>query len=767
MKKQFLASGWEISFIHPSPFPGPRHPDAVTLPAVVPGNAAVDLMRAGILPDLFTGARVELAKEWERTDFTYSTAFSVAAGDLGKKLSLVFEGVDTAARIVLNGNEIGFIDNMFIPHTMEVSGKVREQNTLLVHIENPIGYSARLAEEHGFDGVELSHLWDHEALYLRKAQHMFGWDIAPRILIGGIWRPVHLDIHEETELKPEEFYFHTLKVDRQKNEAELGFQWAVGLDPKTDWRQYAIHVRGVCDGTIFEHRFGIHFTHGKETITIPNPRLWWPRGCGKADLYDVEISLLYQGRKVDSHSFRLGIRTLHLDFHEDAHSRDHDLFAFVCNGEKIFVRGSNWVPADALHGKDAERIPKILEMFADTHCNMVRVWGGGVYEDEVFFDQCDELGLMVWQDFMLGCAFYPQNEYFQNVMRKEAGVIVKKLRNHPSLALWAGDNEIDSFLYWRYQGLPSVLPSQNTISRSVLKEVVARFDPCRNYLPSSPFLSDSHFAARRDDLSPEQHLWGPRGYFKADFYAKHTALFASEIGYHGCPAKKSLEKFLSPGKVWGSYNNDEWRLHASDFTGRADSPMKERNLLMRNQIRHFFGDSVDLNDLDSFINSSQCTQAEAKKFFIEMFRSHKEKRTGIIWWNMCDGWPQFSDAVVDYYFEKKLAYDFIKRSQEPVCLMFREPENGAVQLVAVNDTLEEIEGTYRVRDFEENEVAGGKFSIPPNGISVITALSAKVESPTFYLIEWESAGVSNKNHYCLGEAPFDYPTYQTWLKKMR
>lgn len=765
MKKISLDPGeWRLAFTHPETL------EPMECRAQVPGNAGAELIRAGILPDLYVGPNARLGKKWERTDFTYSTRFRVSPDELAKKITLVFEGVDTAARVFLNGDKIAFLENMFIPHRLDVSGKIRGDNELVVRIQNPIDYAAAQAERHGFDGVELSHLWNHEALYIRKAQHMFGWDIAPRLLFGGIWRGVSLLIHEPSELRPEEFYFYTIRVDREKNEARFAVQWALRLNPKTDWQKYSLRIQGECGTHSFEHAFSVSFTHGKETFTISEPKLWWPRGYGEANLYRTTVTLFYDGKIVDEMATRVGIRSLALDFHEDLADIQKNRFAFICNGEKVFAKGSNWIPADALHDRDSERIPKILDLFAESHCNMLRAWGGGVYEDETFFDRCDELGIMVWQDFMLGCAFYPQHRHFQDVIRNEAEVIVKKLRNHASLALWAGDNEIDQFLLWRYQGLTFIKPSQNILSREVLKDVVFRLDPCRHYLPSSPYLSDAGFAKGSDSFAPEQHLWGPRGWFKADFYAKNQAVFASEIGYHGSPARSSLEKFLNPGKVWGEYNNDEWRLHASDPLDRAESPMSRRNFLMRDQITHFFGDTANQKNFDDFVLASQCTQAEAKKFFIELFRSHKDKRSGILWWNVMDCWPQFSDAVVDYYFEKKLAFDFIRHSQEPVALMFREPRDGKIELVAVNDTLVKTQGEYRVVDEQGKILATGNYAVSENGLSILKTLSLskinKTKSPKLLLIEWTLAGETHRNHYCLGERPFDFAVYKSWLPKI-
>ena len=211
----------------------------------------------------------------------------------------------------------------------------------------------------------------------------------------------------------------------------------------------------------------------------------------------------------------------------------------------ILVKGSNWVPADAFHSRDAGRYEKILALFVDLECNMLRSWGGNVYEDDAFFEICDRNGIMVWQDFAMACAIYPQTPEFLEVMRQEAISVVRKLRNHPSLALWSGDNEVDVSYY--FNGLD---PAHNKITREVLPQVVFQCDPYRPYLPSSPYMSPEVIATGLTKLMPEDHLWGPRDYFKSSFYTEHTAHFVSEIGYHGCPGLSSIKRFVDEQHVW-------------------------------------------------------------------------------------------------------------------------------------------------------------------------------------------------------------------------
>lgn len=759
MHEILLDGEWKLAFRHP--LTGKQH----KIKATVPGNVAIDLMREKIIPDVYFGMNSLLTHKWERADFTYSTSFTAPELEKNEKLELLFEGIDTVAAIRLDGKKIAHVENMFIPHAIDITDAVKNGKKtyeLSVEIHNIMDYSAQRVKKWGMSGFEFCHLPVYEMLYARKAQHMFGWDIAPRILFGGVWRKVSLNIRAASGIIPGDFYFAVLDVDAGKKSARAEVSWGLSLDPDTEWNDYSLVIRGCCGNSKFEHEADLRFTHGKICFDIKNVKLWWPAGYGDPDLYDITLALQYRGRTVDTYKTRTGVRTVRLDINSDLNDSGKNRFAFIVNGIVIYAHGSNWVPADALHSCDEKRIPRILEMWKETNCNIIRCWGGGVYEDHSFFNICDEYGLLVWQDFMFGCSRYPQNDEFLSQVKHEAEIIVRRLRNHPSLALWAGDNEIDATFEWRRPG--GVPPSQNKISRAVLKKAVEYHDPHRPYLPSSPFIPDDFYFAKSGN-TPEQHLWGPRGYFKADFYAKNTARFASEIGYHGMPAKKSMGRFLSKNKVWGSYNNDEWIVHAADFTGKADGPMGERNHLMLNQVRHLFGNSVDVDNIDEFILASQITQAEAKKYFIEMFRAGKPERTGIIWWNMIDCWPQFSDAIADYYYEKKLAYHYIGRVQLPSAMMISEDRDGVLGIVGVNDTLKETESSWSVKDISSSElIASGKYGIEANG-RVFLGKIDRSKTLQFLLLEWEFKGVKHYNHYVNGDAPWNFNSYRQAMEK--
>jgi beta-mannosidase len=434
------------------------------------------------------------------------------------------------------------------------------------------------------------------------------------------------------------------------------------------------------------------------------------------------------------------------------------------------VRGTNWVPLDAFHSRDAGRLAEAMVLVDDLGCNMVRCWGGNVYESERFFDLCDEKGILVWQDFAFACCRYPQTAEFLERVRIEADSVVRRLRNHPALAIWCGDNEID--MAYLSEGLS---PENNRITREVLPAVLHRLDPFRAYVPSSPYAPPAVFQQKDPwRATPEQHLWGPRNYFKGPFYLTHSAHFIGEIGYHGCPNAESIRKFISPGQVWpqpGQWReNDEWLVHSvyhwqlTSSGGRAIN--RDRIQLMANQVHEMFGRIPD--DLETFVLASQITQAEAKKFFIESTRARKWATSGVLWWNVIDGWPQFSDAVVDYYFSKKLAYHYIWRAQRAVLVMLGESGSGGfLPVIACNDTRRPSVLDYRVWEADSSaEVAAGSFVLPPNQSWQIARIPTYASNQSLYLIEWEVDGQRFGNHYLAGSPPFGLERYLAWLQKI-
>lgn len=760
-----LCGAWSFAYSPVCPVPPPATAAAVRRaglslhPCLVPGALETDLEAIGELPELFHGLNILRAQDYERHHVWYARSFTLAEIPAGTDPQLVLEGLDCFAEVYLNGIKIASLGNMLVAHEISATGLRVGENELLVHLRPAVVE----AEQYEYPVALAALPVNQESLHVRKAPHMYGWDIMPRAVSAGIWRPVSVRFLPTARL--EDVYMETTALAAEATAADLILHYRARLKSSQDRDHWEIAVQGVCGTSTFTARRTLAFGFGRLAIRVEDPRRWWPRGWGRPELYAVEVSLLHNGTLVDRMAFNHGIRTVEVRRTSVTDEQGNGEFCFVVNAERIFIKGTNWVPADAFHWRDAQRIPRILPMVEECHCNMLRCWGGNVYESDAFFDWCDAHGILVWQDFAMGCAVYPQDARFQETLRAEARQVVKRLRQHASLALWAGDNECDQAHAWFRAGDPN----RNVLTRRVLAEVLKEEDPQRPYLPSSPYIDETAYTQGERYL-PENHLWGPRGYYKADFYTQALCHFVSEIGYHGCPEVESLRRFISPEKLWPPLDNDEWILHSTNPTlepGRSwVTPQDMRVKLMIDQIRHLFGDMPAR--LEEFSRASQAVQAEAMKFFIERFRGGKGRRTGILWWNLMDGWPQFSDAVVDYYFNKKAAFHAIRRAQEDVGLLLREPAQGKQELVAVNDTRAEVAVVCSVRDVDQpqGELFSAQVTIPAHGLVVVGSIPFEPSVQRMYALRWTWAGRTARNHYLAGQPPFSLARYLRWMDQL-
>ncbi len=717
---------------------------ALSLTATVPGCVQLDLSEQGYLPrDLFMGSNILEAERFESYEWWYERAF--LAPEERSNVYLVFEGVDCLAEYFLNGVKLGESNNMFIAHEFRIDEYLRDgENTLTVHLRSAIIE----AQDKDYPLKLLSINMNPEARYLRKAPHSYGWDIMPRAVTAGLWREVRLEVRDE--IYPTQLFVHPYR-DVMRFYYTLDCDWRTLTDAR-------IEISGSCgeDSTFYaSHPCPQKF--GNFSFQIDQPKLWFPYGYGDPNVYDGTLRIYRGDTLVHEESFSFGIRTVELD-RENALNGMAGQFRILVNGVEILCKGSNWVPLDAFHCRDAQRYDQALALVKDIGCNILRCWGGNVYEDHAFFDFCDRNGIMVWQDFAMACAFYPETEEFKRMLAEEATAVIRKLRNHPSIVIWAGDNEVDACNRLHD-------PNANTLTREVLAKCVDLNDIGRPYLPSSPYISPEEHAAgaqsqRIGSILVEDHLWGPRDYFKSEFYKENQAHFVSETGYHGCPSMESIRKFITPKRVWPYQNNPEWILHSSDQAGN-DSRM----MLMEKQIRQLFGEVP--TDPEEFSLASQISQAEAKKYFIERIRVGRPKKTGIIWWNLLDGWPQMSDAVVDYYFQKKLAYFYIKRSQAPFVIAADEPRNWGLPIYACNDTLHPRRGHLTVKDIETDEILHETdFSVGENTCAQIATVRFYHSERRMLLFLWEANGERGVNHYLCGYPPFSLANYRDCLKRL-
>jgi len=586
--------------------------------AAVPGDAHLDLMRDGILPDLYVGKNLDHARWMEDKDWWYAREFDPP--EVGpRRVVLAFHGLDTFAQIWLNGRELGQTDNMHRRYEFDVTDALRQggANRLVVRLEAP-RYAIQVDPRHS------PLVWSPERLFCRKAQMSFGWDIAPRLLTVGIWRPVELVLVDTARITD------AWAVPVAFNGADV----AVKVEADIEWHGESGRSRltGSVHGAVFDAEAdcapGLN-TVAAEVVVRDAP-LWRPIGCGEPDRIDVAVALSVDGREVDARRFKTGLRTVELI--EEPQPSGATSFAFRVNRRDVFITGLNWTPLDALFARVApEQITGTLESLAGIGCNMLRVWGGGIYESGHFYDECDRLGILVWQDFMMACGWYPQTDELAAALDAEARQVVRDLRRHPCIALWAGDNECDAFE-------PGLAPS-NRLTRGALKQVCEELHPQVPYLPSSPYSpkspdpqdereGDMHYYAHGEDYR-ESHMWRLR------------PRFMSEFGHLSLPSLELIRRYFPEGSEW-PLDNEMWHYHGTDTiqTGRFRWTDRVLSSLAK------CGKPAP-RTIEEAVEASQALQAEAMIALIERYCEDPEF-SGFLVWNVGDCWPQMSDSVIDY-----------------------------------------------------------------------------------------------------------------------
>ena len=716
--------------------------------ATVPGNIEIDLMAAGFTPDPYFGTNALLYRPYEFYSWWFERDFIMPAQNADEDIILCFGGLDTYATIFTNGQTVGQTDNMLIAHEFDISDYLRfgEKNNICVHIASTVN-KARAA--YFPVGVRTWEALTDEYALVRKAAHGFGWDISARLVSAGMWKDVTIFSRKKTHIT--EVYYCVPRMDAYSASLNVFYRFETD-DPYLDG--FLVRVEGKCGDSHFTAEAPTIFVANKLQIRIDEPKLWWPIAYGEQHLYDVTFSLLKDGHIVDSRTEAIGIRTAKL---ERGYGGDENQFRFIINGKPIMARGTNWVHLDCLHSRDKDRLPIAHAMLRELNCNMIRMWGGNVYESDAFYELCDRHGIMVWQDFSLTCAAYSQDEAFDKIIENEAASVIRRLRNHPSIVLWAGDNEID--VMYALQGHAYPHGRYNRLTRETLPRALMMHDPYREYLASSPLIEGNY---PNDSEMPEQHNYGPRDYYKGDFHRLCKAHFISEISYHGCPAESSLRQFLPADELWPfSADSPAWRMHNSEHISGIKREY-DRNELMIKQVKVLFGAVPE--ELSEFIMASQISQAEALKFLIENTRSQKWRKTGMLWWNLADGWPQLSDAVVDYYNRKKLAFYYVRRAHQPLHIIIGESLGWQHKVCLCNDTLSSHSVRYKITDYEAQAVVlEGETLVGANENVFLPPIASLPGEKKLYLIEWCSGADKYASHYINGFPPFDLGQYKGWL----
>lgn len=562
---------------------------------------------------------------------------------------------------------------------------------------------------------------------MRKAQFGFGWDWGPRLPTIGLWRPVELRRERAAALRG--VHFHTLHLTPARDKAIVAVRVEVERFAADGPLAAAIRLTTPGGGATARYPLAIAADEATAHLTIKDPALWWTHDLGDPALYTLEVDLLAGDAVVDTWQGRAGIRTVTLDQSVDTAEPGTRFFHFVLNGVPVFARGANWIPADSFVGAiPTERYEMLLEAARDAHMNMLRVWGGGIYEHDVFYDLCDALGILIWQDFMFACAPYPEDmPDFTAEVEAEAGYQVRRLRGHPCLALWCGNNENQWLYDMRNFASPGDPVPGALFYHDLLPRVVAALDGVTPYWPGSPYGGDD-FNSQEDG---DRHNWNAwHGNFDRRFgepprqdtspegvsyrrYAEDRGRFISEFGLHAAPVLETLRRVIPEDQL---YHHSP----AMDHHNKDTPKNKGDNLMLS-----VTGLPATLED---YLDFSMIAQAEGLKFAIEHFRRRKPHCSGTLVWQLNDCWPVLSWSVLDYYGFGKAGYYAVRRAYAPVLASFRETADG-LELWITNDTLADIQETAVVRlatfsgETLAEETVG--FSVAANSSACITRWSAE------------------------------------------
>lgn len=653
--------------------------------AHVPGSVYADLMADGTMPDPFWRENELDAFERMKKDYVYQRTFTVTEAQLAHAhVELVCEGLDTLAHVSLNGREIAFTDNMHITWVWDVKEQLHAgENTLEIRFDSPILYCAKKAEEApGWESSDATPGFRH----LRKAHCMFGWDWGPRLPDAGIWRPIFLRTWDAARLE------NALMLQTH-HDGVVDVTIRPEIAGESAWSAEITAPDG-------EVMIIPETTAAEQVVTIQNPQLWWPNGLGKQPLYRVTVRLAAG----DTRTWRIGLRTMTVSREKDEWGEE---FCHVVNGMKVFAMGADYIPEDNILARvTPERTRRLLEDCKAANFNAIRVWGGGYYPDDAFYDICDELGLLVWQDLMYACAFYDLTPDFERSIRVETRQNVARLRHHASLALICGNNEMEMFMAGANSALinhrtwefvptyPHHITDYVKMFEYILPAIVKETAPQTYWWPASPS-SGGNFDAPNDENRGDNHYWDVwHGEKPFTEYRKFFFRYASEFGFQSFPCLKSVEQFTLP---------DDRNIFSRVMERH------QRNQAANGKILSYLSQTFRYpNSFDDLLYASQLMQAEAIRYGVEHWRRNRGRCMGAIIWQLNDIWPVASWASIDYYGRWKALHYAAKRFFAPVMISAEEegelsqnpkineyhpaPLEKSFRLNVCNETLRDVTG---------------------------------------------------------------------------
>jgi beta-mannosidase len=661
----------------------------VGVPATVPGCVHTDLLGEGVIPDPLLGRNEELLGWIGETDWLYRTAFRSDV-DGFERVDLVCEGLDTVAEIELNGVPVGATANMHRSYRFDVTEQVAVgDNTLAVKFRSALRYAEELRDQLGARPGP----YPAPFQFIRKMACNFGWDWGPALITAGIWRPIGLHA------------WNTARIDAARplvtvdgnGAGTVRLQVAIERTSQGAHRPLTLtlNVDGHGSSSTVLTEVAAGATTAEVEVEVPSALLWWPRGYGDQPLYEARLSLGTGDGTLDAWQRRIGFRTVELDTTPDA---DGMPFLLRVNGQQVFVRGANWIPDDVFVTRvDRARYERRIDDACEANINLLRVWGGGLYESDDFYDSADERGVLVWQDFLFACAAYSEESPVREEVVAEAREVVVRLAAHPSLVLWNGNNEnIWGFWDWDWQEALAGRTWGGGYYFDTLPAIVAELDPTRPYWPGSPYSGDPAVHPNEPSRGP-MHIWDVWNTRDYTGYRSYSPRFVAEFGYQAPPAAATLSRALDEADL--SPHSAAMLVHQKAIDG---------NLKLERGLEEHFGIP---DEFDDWLYLTQLNQARALRLGIEHFRSLFPLCTGTIVWQLNDCWPSVSWAAIDGDGRRKPLWYGLRAAYEDRLLTV-QPRDGSLAVAVVNDSPNGWQGELAVErvDFDGQVLA--RTSVP-------------------------------------------------------
>lgn len=644
-------------------------------PASVPGCVHTDLLSNKLIEDPFYRTNEKDLQWISDEDWIYKTTINADAELLkSENLDLLFKGLDTYADVFLNGELLLSTDNMFKEWRADCKRLLKEgDNELKIYFKSAIKETLPLWEKNGFEYPANNDQAEKKvSIFSRKAPYHYGWDWGPRFVTSGIWRPVYLDAWNSAKLSGMQIVQDSLSDDKAELTAHVEIE-------ATEERNVVLQIKVNDEVTTLNARVPKGSFRVPVKFSIDAPRKWWPAGLGEQYLYEVSAELKSDDKLLDKASSRIGLRTVEFVHEKDAQGKS---YYFKVNGAPVFMKGANYIPSDNfLNRVDRSRYEFLINSTAEANMNMLRVWGGGIYEEDIFYDLCDEKGILVFQDFIFGCSMYPGDDKFLASVKDEAVYNVKRLRNHPSIALWCGNNEQETAWFdwgWQRQFNYSsedslkIWNDYKKLFHEILPSVVQEYDPSRAYVRSSP-------SANEDDQTPnrlgygDMHYWGVwHAEEPFEKFKDNTSRFMSEYGFQSFPEFKTVKQYTV---------SEDWDIESPVMLSHQRHP--RGNQLIREYMQR---DYKTPKNFEHFLYVSQILQAEGMKIAAEQHRRSMPYCMGTLYWQLEDCWPVASWAGIDFYGRWKALHYYAAKFYNQTIISPTE-DNGILNVFVVTDRL--------------------------------------------------------------------------------